>query len=225
MAATTTGLPAPGSTITNAPGSDHTFTFAPSYAANNVAYVDSTHASTLTPVTPAAYSALSFLTAAGHGPIAVDYHVNHLDGTSETGKFTSTDWFNNVPVALNANGRVDVVSGNFDSVNSGNPRIYSADIILTNTSSQVTSIKLSYDTNNAAGGHVAIFALSGVAGAGPVMLSLQPTSDGQIQLQWLHGILLEAASINGPWTTNSAATSPFQVSPTGVQKFYRVLVQ
>lgn len=223
LGATATGLPAPGSAIATT-ASDHQFTFAPSYAANNVAFVDSTHAGTLTPITPAAYSALSFLTSAGHGPVILDYNVHHADGTSETGKFTSLDWFNNAPVAWNANGRVDVVSGNFDSVNAGNPRIYWADVTLTNMVSQVASINLSYDAANAASGHAAIFAISGVAGAGPVMLSLQPLG-GQLTLQWLHGTLLEATDITGPWTTNPAATSPFQVTPTGAQKFYRVITQ
>ena len=37
----------------------------------------------------------------------------------------------------------------------------------------------------------------------------------------LSGILLQATSLNGPWTTNSA-TSPYTLTPTGAQKFYRV---
>ena len=46
----------------------------------------------------------------------------------------------------------------------------------------------------------------------------------QLQLEWSQGTLLEATSIMGPWTTNSAP-SPYPVTPTGPQKFYRVIVK
>jgi predicted alpha-1,6-mannanase (GH76 family) len=223
-AAPASGLPAPGTTLTNAPGSDHWFTFGPSYAANNAAYIDSTHSSTLTPVALSTFSALSFLTAAGHGPVLLDYHINHIDGSFETGTFVSPDWFGNTPIAWTANGRVDVSSGDLSAVNNGSPRLYAEDITLTNTSSAVSSIVLSYDSSNTGGG-AAVFAVSGVAGAGPVTLSIQPLAGGQIQLQWLHGLLLEATDLNGPWTTNSLAASPYATTPNADQKFYRVLVQ
>ena len=45
-----------------------------------------------------------------------------------------------------------------------------------------------------------------------------------VQLSWSLGRLLEAASVKGPWTTNSLAASPYTVTPTGASKFYRVLV-
>ena len=106
-----TGLPVAGSTITNQSASDHIYAFAPSYAANNVAFIDSTHSASLALTTPNDFSALSFLTAAGHGPVIVDYKVNHADGSSEAGTFVSPDWFFNAPVVWNAQGRVDVGSG------------------------------------------------------------------------------------------------------------------
>jgi hypothetical protein len=62
------------------------------------------------------------------------------------------------------------------------------------------------------------------AGAAVVpTLSIQSVS-GQIKLTWSSGILLEAANVTGPWTTN-ANTSPYQFTPTGPQKFYRVQAQ
>ena len=104
-AAVTTGIPNAGSTIGSAADPNHYFTMAPSYASGDVAYVDSSHSDTFTLATPGFYSALSFLTGAGHGPIIVNYSVNHADGTSETGTFSSPDWFNNSPpVAWVANG-------------------------------------------------------------------------------------------------------------------------
>jgi hypothetical protein len=46
-----------------------------------------------------------------------------------------------------------------------------------------------------------------------------------VQLTWgTLGRLLEASSVKGPWTTNSLAASPYTVSPTSSQKYYRVLV-
>ena len=124
VAAPATGLPPAGSTITNLASSDHVYTLAPSYTANNVAMVDSSHSANLVPVTLNPFSALSFLTAAGHGPVTVDYQVQHSDGSVETGTLTSPDWFLNTPVVFNAQGRVDVVTGVFNNVNNGNPRLY-----------------------------------------------------------------------------------------------------
>jgi hypothetical protein len=57
-----------------------------------------------------------------------------------------------------------------------------------------------------------------------VSLSIQRLSATQIELQWSQGTLLEATSILGPWTTNTAA-SPLLLTPSGPQKFYRVSVQ
>lgn len=50
-------------------------------------------------------------------------------------------------------------------------------------------------------------------------------SGSDLQLTWSQGTLQEADVITGPWTTVTNATSPYTVTPNGVQKFYRVLVQ
>jgi hypothetical protein len=57
-----------------------------------------------------------------------------------------------------------------------------------------------------------------------VTLELSRASGGQAQLQWSEGTLLEATSLSGPWATNSNL-SPFPLSPTGTQKFYRLIVK
>jgi hypothetical protein len=45
-----------------------------------------------------------------------------------------------------------------------------------------------------------------------------------VQLTWPSGTLLQAANVNGPWTTNTLATSPYYtVAPAG-SMFYRVKV-
>jgi predicted alpha-1,6-mannanase (GH76 family) len=222
VAAPATGLPPAGSTITNLASSDHVYTLAPSYTANNVAMVDSSHSANLVPVTLNPFSALSFLTAAGHGPVTVDYQVQHSDGSVETGTLTSPDWFLNTPVVFNAQGRVDVVTGVFNNVNNGNPRLYAGDITLTNLASEVTNINLTWDAANSAGSVGAIFAVSGVA-VQPVSLGIA-LSGGQVILTWPFGQLLEATNLSGPWITNSAALSPYAVAPNGTSGFFRVQV-
>jgi predicted alpha-1,6-mannanase (GH76 family) len=220
VAAPATGLPPAGSTITNLASSDHVYTLAPSYTANNVAMVDSSHSANLVPVTLNPFSALSFLTAAGHGPVTVDYQVQHADGSVETGTFTSPDWFFNAPVVFNAQGRVDVVTGVFNNVNNGNPRLYAGDITLTNLASEATNINLTWDAANSAGSVGAIFAVSGVA-VQPVSIGIA-LSGGQVILTWPFGRLLEATNLSGPWITNSAALSPYAVAPNGTSGFFRV---
>ena len=59
----------------------------------------------------------------------------------------------------------------------------------------------------------------------PVTLTVAK-SGASIVLTWPGaGQLLQAANIIGPWTTNTAATSPFQITPSAPQMFYKVLVQ
>jgi len=45
---------------------------------------------------------------------------------------------------------------------------------------------------------------------------------GSLVLTWNSGVLLEATSLLGPWTTNVGATSPFTNSTTGAEMFYRI---
>ncbi len=57
-----------------------------------------------------------------------------------------------------------------------------------------------------------------------VSIDIERLSNGQVRLQWPSGTLLEAPSLSGPWTTNSAA-SPLTLDATAAQKFYRVIVR
>jgi len=43
-------------------------------------------------------------------------------------------------------------------------------------------------------------------------------------LTWSSGTLLEATNLLGPWTTNSAAVSPYMTPKTNEAEFYKVLV-
>lgn len=47
---------------------------------------------------------------------------------------------------------------------------------------------------------------------------------GNVILTWGQGLLLQANEVTGPWTTNSAATSPYTVTPSENRRFYRTLV-
>jgi hypothetical protein len=55
----------------------------------------------------------------------------------------------------------------------------------------------------------------------PPTLSIAAAA-GQVQITWSAGTLQSAATITGTWTDVSGAASPYQVSPEGTQKFYRV---
>jgi hypothetical protein len=50
-------------------------------------------------------------------------------------------------------------------------------------------------------------------------------SSSGLTLEWAQGQLLEAPTPSGPWTTNTAATSPFIVKPEGPQMYFRLKVQ
>jgi hypothetical protein len=63
-----------------------------------------------------------------------------------------------------------------------------------------------------------------VTAPAPVTVYLTP-SGANLQLTWSSGTLLEATNVTGPWVTNLTATSPFVVSPTNAQMFFRVRVQ
>lgn len=218
-----TGLPPAGGTITNAAATDRLYTFASSYETNNALLIDADNpTATLTLTTPSAYSGLSFLTAAGAGAVTIDYTVTHANGITQTGTFVSPDWFNNTPVAFNANGRASVANGALDAVNTGNPRLYGVDVGVMDSTSPIASITLSYNTGT---GHAAIFALSGAAGAIAPILDQQPASTNvfagstvqfsaqasgtpPLQYQWqkevngTFGNVANGGNISGATTTN-----------------------
>jgi predicted alpha-1,6-mannanase (GH76 family) len=156
-----TGLPPAGSILTNLSAPDHRYTLAPSYTANNVVLLTSNApTANLIPASPATYAALSFLVAAGNGPVTVGCTVRHATGASETTSFSVPDWFTKSPVALVLNGRVNVGSKTVNSLNSGNPRLYAADIPLAITTSAVTNIALTWQSGSS-GANAVVLAVSG----------------------------------------------------------------
>jgi hypothetical protein len=59
--------------------------------------------------------------------------------------------------------------------------------------------------------------------AGPELISISH-SRANVILTWPSGQLLQAPTLLGPWTTNSAATSPYTIPATSGNQFFRVLV-
>lgn len=154
-----TGLPVAGSTFVHASDPNKQYTMAPTYKQNNAIYINSQVTSgTLTLASPAVYANLSFLSAAGNGPLTISYTIHHADASSETGTFNSLDWFGNSPVAFTASGRVGANNGAFGNVGSADPRLYSAEISLGGNPSPVTHIDFAYTTG---AGRSSIFAVSG----------------------------------------------------------------
>jgi len=162
-ASPTTGLPLAGSVFTHQNASDHQYRMAPNYSSNNAVLLDSVlTTASLILTTPLAFTRLSFLESGGHGGVSFNYVVHHQNGATESGSGSSADWFNGASPAWTANGRLDVGTFAFDNVNNNNPRLYSLDVNLLNTSSPVTSIDFNYISG---AGHGAIMAVSGATGA------------------------------------------------------------
>jgi hypothetical protein len=169
--APSTGVPRAGTTVTN---SGRAFTFAADYSQKNVFYLGpyegyTTAAANL--VNPVAYQALSILSCAGNGPVTLDVVVRHADSTAESFQINSPDWFNQPDPFYVVNGRFNPSTLGMDAVNSGNPRLYTNDIVLANVTSPVTAVEFSY----VGGGRAAVFALAGLEPGGSMFLPVEVT--------------------------------------------------
>jgi hypothetical protein len=159
-----TGIPLAGSTIVSETAADHSYRMPASYTASNALLIDRVFTNgTLTVTTPAAYTGISLLASAANGAVVLDYTLHFSDGTTETGTVTAPDWFGGTAVAITANGRVVALSGAFQNVASGNPRLYSVDIPVTNTSKVLNSIELGFNSGGA-NGRVGVIAVSAASG-------------------------------------------------------------
>jgi hypothetical protein len=169
------GIPVHGSTFTNTLG-DHAYTMPPDYT-TNCAVVVSTNipTATITLVTPAAYTALSFLDASGNGPNYPTAIVHHQNGNSETNSIKIVDWFDSSPPMYIPNGRVAADTAQWSQqtfATNGADRLFATDLPLADTASPVTSIDLIY-TNTLTGRSV-VFALSGSTGPVAPIFTQQP---------------------------------------------------
>ena len=161
-----TGLPPAGVAISSQAQADHRYILQ-EYRGSNAVLVSAVRTNAaLTLSVPSAFAALSFLASAGGGPANVKATAHHEDKTTESGTFLILDWFDGTNVALVADGRFDMVSRSFNSVSSGNPRLYAYELALTN-SSPVDRIEFDYvrKPGQTAPPYAAIFAVSGSSGA------------------------------------------------------------
>ena len=168
------GLPVHGTTFTNASG-DHAYTMAPDYTTNCVVWVSPIYSNaTVTLASPAAYTALSLLCAAGNGPVNPIVIVHHQNGNSETNVVKIVDWFDGSPPMFIPNGRVNVDSGQWSQQTfqtNGADRLFATDFLVADTVSPVTTIDLVY-TNT--GGRAGVFAIAGNQGPVTPIITQQP---------------------------------------------------
>jgi autotransporter-associated beta strand protein len=158
----TRGLPPAGSTFASISDATHSYTMPSSYAGTSSLMLNAgVPNGVVTLTSPTACSGLSFLGSAGNGTVNVSYTVHHADSTIETGNISVLDWFATNAPAWSAGGRVPANGLGFQIISApNNPNLYSFDIVLTNTTSAVTSINLTYGS----GGVACLFALSGSSG-------------------------------------------------------------
>lgn len=229
-----TGLPAAGSIITNSAAPDHRYALAGSYSSNNVLVIDyDLDSGILTPANPAAYSALSFLCSAGHGPVTNQCVISHANGLSETNSMIIPDWFDTLPAALVSNGDLNLNNRIADSVGASNPRLYGIDVPLANTISPVTNVIFTFK-GGAVNSHAAIFAMSGLSnqasGTAPV-LSIVALAGGNLRISSSQpGLLQSATALKGTntiWQNEGSISTTVTIAPSpGLSgKFYRVIGQ
>ena len=226
------GLPAANSVIVSESQPDHRFLLPANYADKNAILLDATCSNAVLILgTPTACSALSFLTASGHGPLTNQCVVRHADGTFETNRFVSPDWLGSEPAALTTHGRVSVSTRLADRVNTQGPRLYAVDVPLALTKSPVTQVALSPlspDIND----HALIFALSGSpVGISPLhpTLSMAANPDGRLTLQSTQpGRLQSCPTLLGAdtvWKDEGPIQQSLTIPPPSAEpaRFYRVV--
>jgi hypothetical protein len=182
-AAAGTGLPM-GTTVVGEHNANYRYTLR-NQNQNNAVMMDQEFPSrTLTFATPGLYSALSFLTSSGNGDGTFNMTINFADGFAPitgltfqgtSGRGSSPDWFFvGDPIALTARGRINPNNGNYDAVDSDNPRFYAEDFTLPAAAAQhpIANIVINWTGSQHNNTHTAIFALSGVVVPEPTSLAL-----------------------------------------------------
>jgi hypothetical protein len=172
------GLPPAGTVVAHTNGT-RSYLLPPSWKGNNAAYLNGNFVGletphvTITPQTPVAATVLSFLGSSGGGQANLAYVITHQNGGIQEGTLIIRDWFNQADPIFTARGRVAPNTGQFDAVNSTNPRLLYSDLVLANTVSPVTSIQLNF-TQAGPGPRPAIFAVSASSGDELPFFIVQP---------------------------------------------------
>jgi autotransporter-associated beta strand protein len=76
---------------------------------------------------------------------------------------------------------------------------------------------LAWNTNNLTNGIISVIAVSPAE-----TLAVTNPGDGQMQLAWDYGTLQSATNVDGPYDDITDATSPYTLSMTNTQQFYRI---
>jgi hypothetical protein len=58
----------------------------------------------------------------------------------------------------------------------------------------------------------------------PGILTITNSGGGNVVLNWQEGLLLQAPTVRGPWTTNYSAAPPYTVPTTNNSQFFRLLI-
>ncbi|HEX3799703.1 MAG TPA: immunoglobulin domain-containing protein [Verrucomicrobiae bacterium] len=182
------GFPAHNSILTSI-STGRQYQMAPSYQGPMSTLIDTNHQiANITPITPAAYTAVSLLTAgASIGAANVMTNViilQHADGVNETNFFFGFDWFNNgtvsagvpVVVAYGANGRANFNAArslqNVTNLPFLDPRIFESQFQLLHTTSPITNIVCKYFS--AGGANWTTYVLAVSATTDPIAVTLSP---------------------------------------------------
>ena len=226
------GLPAAGGIFTNASAPDHRYVMPPSYAMNNAALLNASSPDvTLILSNPAKFAALSFLGAAGNGPLTIGSLIHHGDGTVETNWFVLPDWLGVPNPALLAQGRVSIDFRMVDLTKQ--PGLSAQDIPLSNVNSPVTSVDL-HLVAGAAGAQGVLFALSGSTGTVPPVrpvLAIVPGPGGSLTLRSSGAGQLQSTSAwagdGTVWRDEGPISSEVVLQPGAGEtaRFYRVQVR
>ncbi|HWQ90191.1 MAG TPA: immunoglobulin domain-containing protein [Clostridia bacterium] len=164
-----TGLPQAGSTFTSLSNPDRSYTMAATYAGPNAVLINTNNkVANITPVTPAAFTSFSLLTAGasigGNNTMTNVCILQHADGTAETNLFYGYDWFNGtLGAAYMADGRTDTRFRNVANLLSGYPRLFESQFVLANPASPVTNIQVQYKSAGGVNWATYVLAVSGSA--------------------------------------------------------------
>ncbi|HEY3763193.1 MAG TPA: PKD domain-containing protein [Verrucomicrobiae bacterium] len=134
----------------------------------------------------------------GAAPLAVNFTNN------STGAYTSDTW------TFDTNGDTLVSTNQVVSFTYTNGGTYTVSLTVSNNFGNMSTYTL---TN-------AVTATS----VTPFKVGIAPAAGGALQVTWANGadVLLQATNLAGPWITNVGAASPFTVTPTNGQMYYRV---
>ncbi len=167
------GLPPSGSTFTSATSSD-TYQMG-DYSNHDAILIDSSHLSAnITPVTPAAYTGLAFLTAGDNialGTMSNTCVVQHQDGVNETNWLFIYDWTNSSEpdIAFQATEALNIGSRTLSAAVI--PVLFESFVAVVDTTA-VTNIIVGYGLAPAANSESVIMAVSGATAAwGPFVLA------------------------------------------------------